>query len=51
MTDPALTDRIISQGRALVRPIEALGTIEVSGPFERALACLLRTRICAQDAA
>jgi len=28
MTDPALTDRIIAQGRALVHAIEALGTIE-----------------------
>jgi hypothetical protein len=36
-----LTDRIISQGRALVRAIEALGTIEPTGPFERALARLL----------
>jgi hypothetical protein len=36
-----LTDRIIAQGRALVRAIEALGTIQPSGPFERALARLL----------
>jgi len=41
MTNPADTDRIISQGRALVRAIEALGTIEPTGPFERALARLL----------
>jgi hypothetical protein len=27
-----LTDRIIAQGRALVRAIEALGTIQLSGP-------------------
>ena len=39
--NPDLTDRIISQGRALVRAIEALGTIGPSGPFERALARLL----------
>jgi hypothetical protein len=36
-----LTDRILLQGRALVRAIEALGTIQPSGPFERALARLL----------
>ena len=39
MTD--LTDRIILQGRALVRAIEALGTIQPPDPFERALAHLL----------
>jgi hypothetical protein len=39
--DLSLTDRIILQGRALVRAIEALGTIEPTGPFERALARLL----------
>ena len=38
MTNPDLTDLIITQGRALVRAIEALGTIEPSGWFERALA-------------
>ena len=36
-----LTDRIILQGRGLVHPAEALGTIQPSGPFERALARLL----------
>jgi hypothetical protein len=41
MNDPARTDRILAQGRALVRAIEALGTIEPSGPFERTLARLL----------
>jgi len=41
MNDPELTDRIIAQGRALVRAIEALSTIEPSGPFERATAGLL----------
>jgi hypothetical protein len=35
------TDRIILQGRGLVRAIEALGTIQPSGPFERALVRLL----------
>lgn len=38
MTNLELTDRILRQGRALVRAIEALGTIEPTGPFERALA-------------
>jgi len=37
------TDRIIAQGRALVRAIEALGKIESSRPFERELADLLRS--------
>jgi hypothetical protein len=41
MTNIELTDRIILQGRALVHAIEALGTIQPSGPFERALARLL----------
>jgi hypothetical protein len=39
ISDP--TDRIIAQGKALVRAIEALGTVEPTGPFERALARLL----------
>ena len=42
MTNPELTLRIIAQGKALVRAIEALGTIEPSGPFERAIARLLQ---------
>lgn len=41
MTDTTVTDRVISQGRALVRAIEALGEIEPSGWFERALSRLL----------
>ena len=41
MTDPELTYHIIAQGQALVRAIEALGTIEPSSPFERAMASLL----------
>jgi len=36
-----LTNRILTQARALVRAIEALGTIQPTGPFERALARLL----------
>jgi hypothetical protein len=40
MTNPQLTDRILRQGRALVRAIEAMDTIEPSGPLERALARL-----------
>jgi hypothetical protein len=36
-----LTNRIIAQARVLVRAIEALGTIQPTGPFERALAYLL----------
>ena len=41
MTDPELIDRIILQGRALVRAIEALGTIEPTGPFQRTLVRVL----------
>lgn len=41
MTDPKLTDHIIAQGRAFVRAIESLGTIEPTGPIEQALARLL----------
>jgi hypothetical protein len=36
-----LTNRIIAQAYVLVRAIKALGTIEPTGPFERALARLL----------
>jgi len=43
MAAPAPTDHLISQGRALVRAIEVLGTIEPTGPFERMLAWLLLT--------
>ena len=35
-----LTNRIIAQARVLVRAIEALGTIQPTGPFERAPARL-----------
>ena len=41
MTNPELTDHIIAQGRAFVRAIESLGTIEPTRPIERALARLL----------
>ena len=43
MTDPELpiTDHIAVQGRALLRAIEALGTIESSGWFEQAIVDLL----------
>jgi hypothetical protein len=43
MTDPTHTDHIIAQGRALVRAIEALSTIEPSGRFERWQARMLQT--------
>ena len=41
MNEPQTTERIIAQGKALVRAIEALGTIESSDQLERALARLL----------
>jgi len=41
MTDLELTDRILRQGKALVRAVEALGTIEPGSPVERAAARLL----------
>ena len=41
VTNPDPTDRIVAQSRALVRAIEALGTIQPGGPCERALAGLL----------
>lgn len=40
-TDAEVTGRVIAQDRALVRAIEALGTIDPTGPFERAIAGLL----------
>jgi hypothetical protein len=43
MADHAITDRILTQDKALVRAIEILGTIESSGPFERAPAQMLAT--------
>jgi len=45
MTDPTLTDHLITQGRVLVRAIEALGTIEPTGPFERGLGDSSRSEI------
>jgi hypothetical protein len=41
--DPTHTDRIIAQGKAPVRAIEALSTIEPSGWFERRQARMLQT--------
>jgi len=41
MTAPALTDRILRLGKALVRAIEALGSIEPNDPIERAAGVLL----------
>ena len=41
MTNPTLTDRILRQGRALVRAIEAMGTIEPTNRLERKLTSLL----------
>lgn len=41
MTDAIVTDRIIAQGRTLVRAAEALGEIEPSGLLERTLTRLL----------
>jgi hypothetical protein len=35
------TERILEQGKALVRAIEALETIEPTGPIERTMAALL----------
>ena len=43
MTDPELADHIITQAHTLVHAIEALGTIQPTGPFECALAHLLMT--------
>ena len=38
-----LTVRILHQGKALVRALEALGTIDPSGPIERpAVSCSAR---------
>ena len=41
MTDPELTDRILRQGKALVRAIEALAAIKPSSPIEPTAARLL----------
>lgn len=35
------TERMLEQGKALVRAIEALETIEPTGPIERTMAALL----------
>jgi len=41
MHDPNHTDHILQQGKALVRAIEALETIEPTGPIESAITWLL----------
>jgi hypothetical protein len=41
VTDDETTNRIIEQGHALVRAVEALEAIEPSGWFERAIVWLL----------
>ena len=43
MSTTEAADRVITQGHALVRAIEALGTIEATGHFEQAVAGLLAT--------
>jgi hypothetical protein len=43
MDESTHTDRIIAQGKALARAIEALSIIEPSGPFERWQMRLLQT--------
>jgi hypothetical protein len=37
MPDPAVAETVIEQGKALVRAIEAMGTIHPTGWFERAI--------------
>jgi hypothetical protein len=41
INDPAHTDRILAQDKALVHALEALSTIKPSGPLEQTLAGLL----------
>jgi hypothetical protein len=41
MTDPELTAHVIRQGKALVRAIKSLSTIEPTGPIERFIVGLL----------
>ena len=41
MNETGGTDRVVTQGRALTRAIDAIGEIEPSGWFERALSSLL----------
>jgi hypothetical protein len=41
MTDPDVVARTIRQGKALVRAIESLSTIEATGPIERFIVVLL----------
>jgi hypothetical protein len=42
MDSPELAEGIIIQGRALVRAVKALDTIESNDPFERAVARLFQ---------
>ena len=49
MPNPDTTPRIIRQGRALVRAIEAITTIDSTGWFERMTAGLPRLRSNAKD--
>ncbi len=41
MPDPTTTETVIQQDKALVRAIEAIGTIEPSDPLEQALVAVL----------
>jgi hypothetical protein len=41
MNEADITDCVVAQGRALTRAIDAIGEIEPSGWFERALSGLL----------
>jgi hypothetical protein len=43
MTRLEFTDQILAQGKALVRAIEALDTIEPTGPIERFLVWFLQS--------
>lgn len=40
---PDIADRVVRQGKSLVRAIEAPSTIDPTGPFERMIAGLLMT--------
>jgi hypothetical protein len=37
----AVTERVLGQGKALVRAIEALETVQATGPLDRAMVWLL----------
>ena len=38
MSNPKLTDRVIEQGRALAYAVEAIDSVEIKDPLERAVA-------------